>query len=63
MVRIGMFGGIEFETTAGERKRFSVHWPEKTQEENDGAGCRDVAAEMNKKPAMGKYFQKIKLEK
>ncbi len=60
-IRVGEWSGIEFETTTGERKRFSAHWPESTRTETDGASCRELATQMKKDKAIGHGFKKLKL--
>ncbi|MCM2282313.1 MAG: hypothetical protein NDI61_10770 [Bdellovibrionaceae bacterium] len=61
-IRLDRWAGIEFETAGGERKRVTVHWPEKANPEPDGALCREMAEQMNQRPTeMNRSITKLKL--
>jgi hypothetical protein len=48
-LKVGQWSGIEFAPSAGERIRFTAHWPSHTQEESTGEFCRQFALAMNNK--------------
>ncbi len=59
-LKIGNWDGIDFLTVEGERKRYSIHWPDKTDSDGTGSPCRTLASQMNK-PGFESKFTKLNL--
>ncbi len=59
-LKVGNWSGIDFQTVEGEKKRYSIHWPDRTDADGTGSPCRALASQMNK-PGFESKFSKLKL--